>query len=401
VTVPQLIFAAITIPICLMWCYLYGGTLFRIRQVKLLKDEHPPRPAVFPRLSVVVPACNEAATLESALASLRAQTYPNLEIVLIDDRSTDGTGAIVDRIAARDPRIVPVHLTELPAGWLGKVHAFHRASRTVTGEYVLYTDADIHFGPGLLEKSVALMLHEQLDHLTYMPDLKPSTFLLQAVQASFGATLFMMSSVHLVGRPGTKHYIGVGAFNMVKKSAFDRSETFEWLKMEPADDFALGAIMHRAGGKGGFRVAIEELSVEWYPTTYEMVKGLEKNTFGPLCNYSLLPLFPMVAAALALFLGPFVLFAFPPLPWMRVFPILAFLAVPLGFSGIRSRLHLKILPALFAPFAGQVLIFALLRSALLCTLRGGISWRGTLYSKEELKRARRIDLSTGRVRTTS
>src|SRR6185369_5444580 len=102
-----------------------------------------------------VPACNEAGTIETALASLLAQDYPGLEIVLVDDRSSDGTGVIIDRLAASDPRISAIHVRDLPIGWLGKVHALQRGLERVRGALVLFTDADIYFAPGSLRRAVS------------------------------------------------------------------------------------------------------------------------------------------------------------------------------------------------------------------------------------------------------
>ena len=87
------------------------------------------------------------------MSSLLAQDYPNLELILIDDRSTDGTGEIVDRLAA-DPRLVAIHVEELPAGWLGKVNALRVATEAATGELILTTDADVHYAPGALRHRI-------------------------------------------------------------------------------------------------------------------------------------------------------------------------------------------------------------------------------------------------------
>jgi cellulose synthase/poly-beta-1,6-N-acetylglucosamine synthase-like glycosyltransferase len=125
-------------------------------QVQKLVSLQVPAPTTWPRLSVVIPALNEVDTLEAALGTLLAETYPDLEIVLVDDRSTDGTGALVDRLAARDPRITPVHITALPEGWLGKVHALHVGTQHARGDWLLYTDADVHFGQGSLRHAVAV-----------------------------------------------------------------------------------------------------------------------------------------------------------------------------------------------------------------------------------------------------
>ena len=118
----------------------------------------------------MIPACNEADTLGAALGTLLAQDYPALEILLVNDRSTDGTGDIVDRLAASDPRITALHVRELPQGWLGKVHALHVASERARGDWLLFTDADVHFAPGALRRAVAVARVHQLDHLTCVPN---------------------------------------------------------------------------------------------------------------------------------------------------------------------------------------------------------------------------------------
>jgi glycosyltransferase involved in cell wall biosynthesis len=395
--IQDILIALIAVPMCIAWCYMYLAAPLRVRKVKRLADESPKPPARWPKLSVIVPACNEAATLEAAVASLRAQTYPNLELVVVDDRSTDGTGEIVDRIAAQDPRVLAIHVKELPAGWLGKVHALHQATRAATGELLLYTDADIHFLPGVLEKAVAFMVESELDHLTLLPDLKPRGFVLQTVEAAFGSTLFTMGSPHRIGEPGSKSFVGVGAFNLVRRTAFDRTEGFEWLKMEPGDDFGLALLLHRAGARAAFRRGLDELAVEWYSTTGEMIRGLEKNTFGPLCGYSYLRLFAIVALSLALMIGP-VLAITSGSKVIVAFGVLALLSLPIGLLGIKKKMKLKALPLLAAPLGNAILIYTLVRAAVLCGLQGGIRWRGTLYPVEELRRARRVDLSSGRVR---
>ncbi len=110
---------------CVYWLWMLVGTVRVVRAVPMLADAAPSAPDSWPPLSVVIPACNEAATLEAALGSVLRQDYPGLEIILIDDRSTDGTAEIVDRMAALDQRITALHVQELPQDWLGKVHALH------------------------------------------------------------------------------------------------------------------------------------------------------------------------------------------------------------------------------------------------------------------------------------
>src|SRR5690349_21179805 len=113
------------------------------RRVRSLKDVAPLDPAEWPRVSVVIAARNEARHVEEALQSVLNQDYSRLEIIVADDRSTDDTGRILDRMAARDERLRPLHITELPPGWLGKNHALDYGARQAAGDFLLFTDADI------------------------------------------------------------------------------------------------------------------------------------------------------------------------------------------------------------------------------------------------------------------
>src|ERR1700693_4382257 len=109
-------------------------------------------PAVWPKVSIIVPARDEAEKIEAAMRSKLAIDYPDFELLAVDDRSQDQTGAILDRLAAEDPRLCVIHLTSLPEDWLGKSHAMQVAASHAQGEFVLFTDADVFFSPDLLRK---------------------------------------------------------------------------------------------------------------------------------------------------------------------------------------------------------------------------------------------------------
>src|SRR5512133_478831 len=122
------------------------------RRIRHLKDVAVPPGSPQPRVSLIVSALNEAATIEPALRSLLAIDYPDLELIVINDRSTDATPAIIERVAADAPRMRVVHLRELPSGWLGKNHALHQGAAIATGDYLLFTDADAVFAPSAVAR---------------------------------------------------------------------------------------------------------------------------------------------------------------------------------------------------------------------------------------------------------
>jgi len=168
--------------VLLVWCIQFALALRVRRSVPALSDL-PPAPAArgtWPRISLVVPARDEGLHIAGALASKLTCGYPSLEVVAIDDRSTDDTGAIIDRAAASDPRVAAVHVTDLPEGWLGKVHAMARGLERATGEWVLFSDADVHVEPGALERIVAWAEAGGVDLVAVLPRVHPVGLLIDA-----------------------------------------------------------------------------------------------------------------------------------------------------------------------------------------------------------------------------
>ena len=136
------------VALCGAWVLAFGYLVWALKQLPVLNRQLVSPPERWPPLSIIIPACNEAAHLASAVTTLTRQDYPDLEIILVNDRSTDGTAEVIDRLAKADSRVRAIHVTSLPAGWLGKVHALQRGVEMARGEWLLFTDADIHFSEG-------------------------------------------------------------------------------------------------------------------------------------------------------------------------------------------------------------------------------------------------------------
>src|SRR5512145_1182343 len=144
------------LPLSAVWVLGFAYLIWGLKRLPVLNQQFAPAPERWPLLSVIIPACNEAANLESAVSTLTRQDYPHLEIMLVDDLSTDSTGEVIDRLALGDSRIRAVHVRTLPEGWLGKVHALQRGVEIARGEWLLFTDADIHFSEGTLRQAIAV-----------------------------------------------------------------------------------------------------------------------------------------------------------------------------------------------------------------------------------------------------
>jgi|SRR6185369_14849475 hypothetical protein len=364
------------------------GTALVVRGVPVLLRDRSPPPGRWPRVSLIVPARNEVETLGPAMRSRLAEGYPALEVVLVDDRSTDGTGALVDAIAAEDSRVRALHLDSLPPGWLGKLHAMSEGLRRATGEWILFSDADVHLAPGTIARAVSLAEAQRLDHLSLLPQLDPATWLVDAALASFTRTGLVLGRVWLVSDPRSKVGGSVGAFGLVRRDALERSPGIEHLRLEVADDLALGQMLKSSGSRSALANGRELVRIHWYRSLAELTRGTEKGA--AVFDHRLLPALCWTGALGALELGPFLAAAFAPSAiahWMGLGGAALLLGSTLWmcrFAGQRT------LPALLSPLGVVVNGVLLLRAAVVGKIRGGVQWRSTLYSPQELRPGRRV-----------
>ncbi|MFO7665526.1 MAG: glycosyltransferase family 2 protein [Desulfobacterales bacterium] len=370
------------------------------RRIRIFEEEATPELKKWPKLSIIITACNEAKTIKPAINTLLEQDYPNFEVLLIDDRSTDGTGAIIDGIAAKDSRIKAVHIEELPEGWIGKVNALNTGTKIACGEWLLFTDADIHFRQGTLRKALSLAETDETDHLALLPKPTANSFWFDVVIHAFGAMFLYGTGAVNAGRPGSKSFVGTGAFNLVRRTAFDKTEGFSWLKMEPVDDVGLGLMLAVSGAKSSFAITTRDISVVWYPSVKAMFKGVEKNIFGAVANYSLIRMIITVAFIWAFSLAPFAALMFFNVPFLFMLGIITYVFMALGAFFFKEKFGQKFFP-LFLVQIGLLIISAMfLRSGIICKLKGGIDWRGTKYKTEDLLAGQRLNMGTLRMKKT-
>jgi hypothetical protein len=355
----------------------------RWRPLKLTEVE-PDGPEPLPRFSVIVPALNEETTVEQAMRSLLAVDYPDLEIIAVNDRSTDRTGEILQRLAREDARLRVTHVRDLPAGWLGKNHALHVGAAAATGRYILFTDADVHFEASALRRAVRHAESEAVDHLVVFPEVVLRGFW-ETVSVSFFGVIF---ALHVrpwrVPDPRSRAFVGVGAFNLVRAAHYRRAGGHAALPMDVADDVKLGKVMKRSGGRATVLLSGGLVRVRWVEGGWGIVTGLTKNMYGGL-DYS--PLKAMAAIA-----GLFVL---------AVWPVMGLLMGPWGSRAVCAVLLAMMVAAfhrgepapgasplygLTFPLGALVMMLVILRSMWYTHRQGGIFWRGTLYPLEELRR---------------
>ena len=341
-------------------------------------------PRLWPMVSVVVPARDEARGVEEALRSLANLDYPALEVIAVDDRSTDGTGAIIDRVAAGDPRVRSLHIAELPEGWLGKCHAMQAGARLAEGELLLFTDGDVVFTPDTLRLAVRYLLARRLDHLALLPGLVPGGYWEDAVKSYFGMLFIVGVRAWAAGSASKNVYVGIGAFNLLRRTAYETIGGHETLRLEVTDDLMLGKRVKQAGFRQEALIASDHLRLRWQEGVGGFIRGLEKNGFAAL-GFSL-PFLLLLTALVFLF------YAVPYLGVLvfrdaRVFGY-AFSVLLMhgtyGYFASFQRNGWLLAPAL--PCAAFLYLFALWRSAVVTLRQGGVRWRDTFYPLEVLKR---------------
>jgi glycosyltransferase involved in cell wall biosynthesis len=374
---------------CLVWLHSARCSWRTLRDLPDLDDASPAAER-WPSLSLIVPARDEEATIEAALASRLADDYPALEVVAVDDRSRDRTGAILARLAERDARLRVVAVRELPEGWLGKVHALARGCEQARGEWLLFSDADVHVAPGTLRRAVALAQARDWDMLAVVPRLEGATFALQVALCAFLRGFNQSRRLWKVADPASRAYAGIGAFNLVRRAALERTQGWEWLRMEVLDDVGLGLLLKRSGARCGVAHGESRVHVVWYRDLPSMLRGLEKNTF-PLLDCSFARAAGMTLVLLAAELPAPIALAIAHPSWLPLACLVSLApALVVGAASAR-RAGLSSAAALLAPLGTLILAWTILRAGWLGRRRGGVAWRDTFHGSDQLRAGRRVE----------
>lgn len=348
------------------------------------KDFEPAEYAACPSISLIFAARDEEEKLPAALAALAGLDYPRLEIIGVDDRSQDSTGRILDDFAAAHPRFRAVHVSELPSGWLGKPHALQKAYEASTGEWLLFTDADVRFKPDVLRRAVTVAAELKLDHLTLVCNVEMHGFWEKTLLTFFGLAFHLSTDAYSVSNPNSRAYVGIGAFQLLRRSAYEAIGTHRRLAMEVVDDMKLAKLVKQSGFRSGVAIAQDYVSVRWHAGARNIIRGVTKNMFAAL-GYNL----PFAAVALA---GVFVLNVVPFFAifaghgWIRIIAGIA-VVIALSMHGSVDVVN-KVSPlyALTHPVGAVVFCYMIVRSVAVTLWLGGVTWRGTFYPLKELKR---------------
>jgi glycosyltransferase involved in cell wall biosynthesis len=349
-----------------------------------IKDFAAAADADCPRISLIFAARDEEEKLPAALATMTALDYPQLEIIAVDDRSQDGTGRILDEFAQAHARLRVVHIDKLPAGWLGKPHALQKAYEVATGDWLLFTDADVRFHADVLRRVVTVVSERKLDHLTLLVDMDLAGFWETVLMTFFGLAFHLGNAPYSASNPKSRGYVGVGAFQLLRREAYEKSGTHRRLAAEVIDDMKLAKIVKQAGFRSEVGVSADAVIVRWQAGLGNLIRGTTKNFFA-VFGYSL----PFALASLtAMFVTnvlPFAGVAFGS-GWVRILAGIAAGMALVFHAAVDVAMRVSPLYALTHPVGALFFCYMVARSTVVTLWRGGIVWRGTFYPLEELKR---------------
>lgn len=354
-------------------------------------EQSPVSPDTLPSVSIIFAARNEQESIEQAAESMLQLQYPNLELIIVDDRSTDQTPDILKRLCSElknqssnaKAKLHTVRVDNLPDQWLGKCHALAVGAKQATGQWLLFTDADIQMHPNTLSAAIAFAEREKADHVTLAPYCTMPTWILCTFVATFAFLFKAFVKPFQIANPKSSAHVGIGAFNLVRNSVYQAIGGHESIRLCPDDDVKLGKRIKQAGYSQRFANGLGLISVPWYPSLRAVFLGLEKNCFAGI-DYSITTwlssnLFIFTTAIL-----PWLLLPFTESYSQAMLLIACALWLTIGVTNA-LRCGYRIDHGLALPIGIALFLLVLNRSILLTLARGGIFWRDTFYSLKSLR----------------
>jgi glycosyltransferase involved in cell wall biosynthesis len=387
------------------WVYLLAGPaawgLFAFllikgrKRMRILARPAPELPRPAPAVSVLIPAKDEARQIEPCVESVLRQDYPNFNVIVVDDRSTDGTSQILDSIARRDPRVHVVHIIdgELPAGWGGKSFALHRGLESADGDWLVFVDADVQLEPDVMSATIAWAHKREFDLISILPRFVSGSFWEGWLQPLAGAATSAMFVIALTNAPQFKTAFANGQYLCVRRDAYEAVGGHEAIRGTLSEDVAIARRLKAAGFRPRLGWGDSWAAVRMYAGFRSIFRGWSRNFFvGSLGR-------PWRILALVAFIFVCCFSVFAALGWglyRKNHPIDAWggngwltaaAAHYLIMTGTVALMYRwaaeRVWYALLFP-AGCAVLLAICAKALWICMTGRVEWRGTRYSRDEL-----------------
>ncbi len=357
----------LTIIVAVAWFFSFTRTLLNLRMIHRLRPSGPL--AHEPLVSVIIPARDEERVIGRTVQALLAQSYSAIEVIVVNDRSSDGTGAILYSI--NDPRLIVIDGEEPPPGWLGKPWALHQGGLRARGELLLFVDADVIYAPETIRAAVAHQQTGDAALLSLLPHFEMRGFWENVVMPQLAVMVFSFRTGLLA--------IGGGPGNLLARKIYDAVGGHEALRDSVIDDVALPRLVRRRLRLRTEAVRADDfVSLRMYHGLREMVEGFTKNLFFVFGRNYITGVVMIVAG-----------FAFHILPYLlslRGDPVAIATVVLITVTRLVlfATLRYSLLAAIFLhPLMLATWIYITLRSMWFTGVLRRLSWRGRTYDARE------------------
>ena len=369
--------------LCVVMAYVIVQISTGYSRLDLLESITVENPDNYPLVSVIIPACNEESAIATTLEKLEQLHYENLEIIVVDDRSTDATAEIISSLSSAKANVTMVQISQLPEGWLGKTHALQEGAHRASGEYLLFMDADVWLEASVLSRAIRAMELKRLDHLTLIFKNSSPGILLNSLIADIGAGLFFMVKPWRVRRPKSRYYMGVGAFNLVKKSVYRAIGEHEKMRLQVIDDVYLGKLVKQNGFRQDCMLADSLVTLHWYTSTAELIDGLMKNVYAFFhyrLGYAVVGVLAIFLVAVFPMYGAF--FIEGPARWFFLLAVLIRIG---GIGGGMVQIGIPPISILFLLITPFISLYIIIKAVMSVHIAGGVRWRESFYSLQKLR----------------
>jgi chlorobactene glucosyltransferase len=352
-------------------------------------DQYP-QSVELPYVSILIPARNEQENIETCIRSILAQDYPQFEVIVLDDYSTDNTLFLLRKMAKEDSRLRVMSGLPMPADWFGKHWACHQLYQKAVGQLLLFTDADTYHSPSTLRDSVASLVAENADLVSAFPQQKVVTWGEKLIVPVISWGIFSILPIPLAHRlqiPGIS--ITIGQFMLFKRQAFEAIGGYEAIKLELVDDVALGRNIILNGLQWRFLDGTHHIQCRMYQGFLDVIDGFTKNIFA-IFDYRVLPYLVVWIWVGIVFLEPLlsVLFRWMGMGWLTNFPpnlaLIAILQSLVLWLSIYKRFRFAVYLSLLYPLSISIFIFTALRS-MFYTITGQVTWKERKLAKEPIR----------------
>ena len=350
-----------------------------------------PPAADAPLISLCIPARNEERNIRNCVESALAQDYPNIEVIVLDDRSTDSTLTQLKEIASRDSRLLPISGSDLPEGWAGKPHALFQASAVARGEWLCFVDSDTFLNPDAISSCYAKALETKADLFTTLTQQVLGSFWEKVVMPLVMTALSVGFSPRKVNDPKRRDAIANGQFILIRRTVYDAVGGHEKVKDQIVEDKAISEQVKWNGYRLIVADGLQVIRTRMYTSLETMWEGWTKNIYLGLHDHPAMLLLGAFGATLALLVALF-LPVWPMLGmawylqgggWLAVGVVIEALVVwgvlLLARAQVARKMHISAWYAWTVPLGAGVFAAMMIASAWKVISGQGVTWRGRKY----------------------